>query len=100
MRNLQCKPLLRPELLFIGGESDVDGMIAFAVDDHQVAGFVAIEIDEPDQPRVARGVRNMLGLAQHAGRRLIDKDQLVRTQQGQVVPTVLVDVADGEPPGF
>ena len=94
--HLQGEPLLGPELLLVGREPDVDGVVALGVDDHQVLGAVAVQVDGLDQPGIAGGVRHALGLAQAPGRGLIDEDQFLLRQQGQVVAAVLVEVAHGQ----
>ena len=67
-------------------------MIALGVDDDEVLGSVAVQVDALDQPRTAGGVRHPLRLAQDSRGRLIDEDQLFLRQQGQVVAAVLVEV--------
>ena len=51
VRQIERKTLLRPELFLVGRESDMDRVIAFGVDDHDVLRLVAVDVDRLDQPR-------------------------------------------------
>ena len=92
MRHVHGKALLGPQFLLIGREPDVDRVVAFGVDDHDVLRLVAVDVDGLDQPGRGRRMRHALGLGEHAGGRLIDEGELLVAQHHQVVPAVLVEV--------
>ena len=71
-------------------------MVAGRVQDHQVLDPVAVHIQGPDQPGTLGGVGHRSGSESVPGRGLVDEHQLVIAEQDDVVPAVLIDVADGE----
>ncbi len=69
------------------------------VEDDQVLGAVAVDVQRPDQPGLLGGVGHPLGLGERPRGGLVDEHQLVLRQQRDVVPAVLVQVADGQGAG-
>ena len=65
-RDLHGEPLLGSQLLLLGREPDVDGVVALGVDDDQVLGAIAVEVDGPDQPGIAGRMGRALGLAERS----------------------------------
>ena len=50
VRRIEREALLGPEFLLVGRESNMDGVIAFGIDNHKVLGPVAVDVQAPDQP--------------------------------------------------
>ena len=71
-------------------------MIGPAVEDHQVHGAMAVQVQEFHHPGIAGGVWYPLGLGKDSGRCLVDEDQVVLGQQDDVVAAILVQVANGQ----
>ena len=46
-RHFQGKPLLGPQLFLVGREPDMDRVVALGVDDDEVLGAVAVQVDAP-----------------------------------------------------